>query len=116
MESSKAMSPGDISVGEFLAVLAPKDESMQSTITGVPLRVLSIDLPFLCVEMGNDTGQRLIVDTRITEVMAVRDDFALAFYARKPKPKVLDWYNFVLIGFVVGVAVATLLGVLMTRR
>jgi hypothetical protein len=111
---SKQMTPGEISVGHCITIYEPveteREESLfdffgggrerqRHHLTGVPLKVMAIDLPFVAVRLAS--GERFSLDTRLFRLMEMREEFASALYARDqaaagdevPQSQLLDAIN-----------------------
>lgn len=85
MTTSKLIAPGEMAADQIITILSPSDnEDVRSPYTGVPMRVLSVDLPFLAVDVLAGGGGRLILDSRLHTFMELRRDFAAAFGKSDP--------------------------------
>jgi len=64
---------------------ADEDDASRSPFTGVPMKILAVDIPFLAVDVLAGNGGRLIIDTRLHSFMELKPEFAAVF--KQPEPE-----------------------------
>jgi restriction endonuclease S subunit len=79
--SSKVIGAGEMAPDHIITILsaADEDDASRSPFTGVPMKILAVDIPFLAVDVLAGNGGRLIIDTRLHSFMELKPEFAEVF-------------------------------------
>lgn len=98
--------PDDMTVGQLVTVLnAPaacvsfttgdhevSQWTYDHSLTGVPLQILAIDLPYVVVANMHQTGRR-VIDVRETDLMKLSPAYVEALLPPRPQPPVNGKHN-----------------------
>jgi hypothetical protein len=101
MNKSRVITPGELAPKQTVTILdcTSKDEpyresdfamfgsSSSHPLTGTPMEVLAVDLPFIAVQLNG--GQKAVIDTRGHQLMEVSGAYVKAL-AAQPEPSDFD--------------------------